>query len=153
MRSQVGQDRQTRVDGQPGDGCGQTARLYGGRGRIERHRAEVHTPVGGLLGELTTRDQVDLVSFVVRERELPRAVRLAANRSLDRFHRFGRAADIDVDPIAQRPWLIHLAEQDRRVPPHRIPEAVVTDRLVGERRTPERHHRIPAGINRKPHFL
>jgi hypothetical protein len=156
VRPQVHQERYARVVSQTGHGRSERGCLHRTRGRIEGHCSEQHLPIGGLrrVRELTARDQVDLVPFGVGEGELPGAVRLLAKGPLDGVHRFGRSADIEVDPIAQRSRLVKAVERDRRIPSQSVRQAVVTGRLVGERRTPERHHRLRVScVDREPHGL
>ena len=53
-----------------------------------------------------------------------------------------RDADVEVDPVAQRPLDVHVLEPDRRVAAHRVDEVVVADLVVGQRGAPEAHHRL-----------
>ena len=158
LRTEVHQQRQPSVVGQTGDGRSQlsgASRLVDG---VEAHRAEQDAPIGGLrpVAEHVNRHDVRLVPLGVGERGV--VVADMSRTAADGLQRFAgrciRARDVDVDPIAERTWLILLLEPDRRVPPHRVDEVVVTHPLVPERGVPERHHRGPVErIERQLHVL
>ena len=138
--AQVDQQREARVVGQRRRCGGQVTLLRRRGGAVARHRAEHRLPVGrpGPLAERVARHQVDLVAVGVGVTDPVRSRRLTKTRLLDRR---GRPHHVEVDAVAQRPWLGRLPDPDRGVAPQRIRQTAVLRRRVVERALPERPHR------------
>ena len=107
--AQVDQQREAHVVGQRRGGGDQVSLLRRRGGAVARHRTEHRLPVGcpGLLAERVARHQVDLVAVGVGVTDPVRSVGLTQTRLLDRR---GRPHHVEVDAVAQRPWLGRLPD-------------------------------------------